>query len=106
MLSRYFSYHIFLQSNPGGYRFIAPLQQIGARDITSHTKLKFRQPSQQSQSDLASRDFKADLAEREQKNRDKQQLGIWSNEQSNIALIENPILNINNLPDRYFSELK
>lgn len=59
------------QANAGGYRFMAPLQQLGARDMPGHTKLKFRVSSQNSAQDLAYKDFKGDLEEKERKHREK-----------------------------------
>eukprot|EP00457_Paulinella_chromatophora_P016419 gb/GEZN01017224.1/.p1 GENE.gb/GEZN01017224.1/~~gb/GEZN01017224.1/.p1 ORF type:complete len:257 (+),score=53.98 gb/GEZN01017224.1/:96-773(+) len=49
----------------GGYRYHAPRKQFSARDIASHTKLKFRQIGQGAPQELALRDMDEELKERE-----------------------------------------
>jgi len=62
------TYHAAIgRATQGGYRYHAPRQQYSARDIATHTKLKFRQPGQNTTDDIDTRDLKAELAEKEDK---------------------------------------
>eukprot|EP00294_Goniomonas_avonlea_P009668 CAMPEP_0114558938 /NCGR_PEP_ID=MMETSP0114-20121206/10658_1 /TAXON_ID=31324 /ORGANISM="Goniomonas sp, Strain m" /LENGTH=215 /DNA_ID=CAMNT_0001744381 /DNA_START=25 /DNA_END=672 /DNA_ORIENTATION=+ len=55
----------------GGGRLIAPSKQISAKDIATHTKLKYRQVGQNTGGELSHRDLKAELEERERKHYEK-----------------------------------
>jgi hypothetical protein len=56
--------------NTGGFRHIVPLRQVSARDLASHTTLKFRSSGQNAVGDIQSRDLRAELADRERKHQD------------------------------------
>ena len=49
----------------GGARFIAPSERRMAKDLASHTHLKYRSDGQDSTTDVAGRDLKLELASRE-----------------------------------------
>mmetsp|Transcript_21877 Transcript_21877/g.85746 ORF Transcript_21877/g.85746 Transcript_21877/m.85746 type:complete len:245 (+) Transcript_21877:332-1066(+) len=49
----------------GGNRKHVASQQFSARDLPGHTKLKLRQPGQNTEEEIAQRDLKAELLERE-----------------------------------------
>eukprot|EP00808_Paulinella_micropora_P002468 g33354.t1 len=55
----------------GGYRYHAPRKQFSARDIASHTKLKFRQVGQGAPEELALRDMQEELEQREREHSTK-----------------------------------
>lgn len=60
------TYHPAIGSaNQGSFRYHAARQQFSAKDIAAHTNLKFRATGQGSASELAARDLKAELEERE-----------------------------------------
>ena len=46
-------------------RIFAPLQQRSVKDMPAHTKLKFRAEGQTSAADLARKDLRAELEEKE-----------------------------------------
>lgn len=46
-------------------------KQYSSRDLPSHTKLKYREDGQTSQADLRGRDFRRELEEREERERDR-----------------------------------
>eukprot|EP00455_Lapot_gusevi_P022191 TRINITY_DN2310_c0_g4_i2.p1 TRINITY_DN2310_c0_g4~~TRINITY_DN2310_c0_g4_i2.p1 ORF type:complete len:255 (+),score=76.23 TRINITY_DN2310_c0_g4_i2:64-828(+) len=59
-------------SHAGGYRHHAGLQQISARDMPSHTKIKYRQSGQMGSESVSDRDqVRAHLEQRERKHQDK-----------------------------------
>lgn len=51
----------------GGARYFGASKQYSARDISAHTILKTRKDGQDSVNDLADRDLRAELEERERK---------------------------------------
>jgi len=56
----------------GGYRYHAPRAQFSVKDVAAHTVLKVRQPGQGAPEDIAVRDLKAELQQREREHKDKQ----------------------------------
>lgn len=55
----------------GGNRKHVASQQFSSRDLPGHTKLKLRQPGQNTEEEVAARDLKAELLEREREARRK-----------------------------------
>lgn len=55
------------RSNMGGTKRLLPTRQISAKDQRGQTKLKERQPGQNTKSELKQRDFKKELEEKERK---------------------------------------
>lgn len=55
----------------GGYRYHAPKAQFSAKDIAAHTQLKTRQLGQDAPTEVAERDLKAELSNREKKYAEK-----------------------------------
>jgi hypothetical protein len=49
----------------GGMRFYAPSQARSKKDVSGFTKMKYRQDGQASKRDLAGKDARADIEERE-----------------------------------------
>ena len=49
----------------GGARYFAPSAMTRAKDLASHTQLKYRQDGQATDAELASRDLKLELQEKE-----------------------------------------
>merc|ERR1719373_309162 len=58
-------------SNQGGYRFHQPRQQQCARDLNAHTAMKVRGVGQNSESEVAARDLKAELLQREKEHEEQ-----------------------------------
>jgi protein CWC15 len=56
-------------ANQGGWRKIVPSVAVSAKDQRGHTKLKFRQTGQNSIAEVKARDLKAELEEKEIKNK-------------------------------------
>eukprot|EP01103_Thecamoeba_quadrilineata_P000013 TRINITY_DN10008_c0_g1_i1.p1 TRINITY_DN10008_c0_g1~~TRINITY_DN10008_c0_g1_i1.p1 ORF type:complete len:247 (+),score=73.09 TRINITY_DN10008_c0_g1_i1:32-742(+) len=54
-------------SHQGGVRIHAPSAQFSARDLPGHTKLKTRQPGQNTKEEIKERNFREELEEKERK---------------------------------------
>lgn len=62
------TYHAAIgRATQGGYRYHAPRQQYSAKDMAAETVLKLRQVGQNSKDEVALRDLKAELEDREDK---------------------------------------
>eukprot|EP01084_Bolivina_argentea_P180519 311885_1 len=61
-------------ANQGGYRYVVPRQQFSSRDLPGQLDLKIRQPGQNTTQEIAQRDLKAELDEREAQYYEKKRL--------------------------------
>eukprot|EP00483_Globobulimina_turgida_P004550 UN04559 len=61
-------------ANQGGYRYVVKRQQFSSRDLPGQLDLKLRQPGQNTTEEIAKRDLKAELEQREAKYYAKKQL--------------------------------
>lgn len=59
------------KATQGNFRYYAPRAQFSARDIAHHTKLKVRQSGQNAPNEIAARDLKYELEERERQHKMK-----------------------------------
>mmetsp|Transcript_35357 Transcript_35357/g.100095 ORF Transcript_35357/g.100095 Transcript_35357/m.100095 type:complete len:226 (-) Transcript_35357:66-743(-) len=71
----------------GGTRIFAPSRQFSAKDQTSQTKMKFRQPGQASKGELEERDLKAELETKELKHQ-REKFNFEENKQDDLKLLE------------------
>lgn len=72
----------------GGYRRHNPSAQFSSRDLASHTKMKVRQPGQNTNDEVAKRDLKRELEEKEKKGKKDDKKKDEETEEKPLAIKE------------------
>eukprot|EP01084_Bolivina_argentea_P144621 253688_1 len=80
-------------ANQGGYRYWVPRQQFSSRDLPGQLDMKHRKPGQNTTQEIAERDLKAELEERESKFHEKIEL-----EKQRQGLLTDPVKENENTP--------